>query len=48
MKKNLKSKIVKIVAGMMLACSLLTVFGSVSSDGVMPCDEIVAGDMIRV
>ncbi len=47
MKKNLKNKIVKFIAGMMLACSLLAVVGSVSSDGVMPCGEIVRGDTAR-
>ena len=36
MKKNLKNKIKKMVAGMMLACSLLTLFGGVSSDGIVP------------
>lgn len=43
MKKNLKNKIKKMVAGMMLACSLLTLFGGVSSDGIAPCVDIVEG-----
>ena len=38
MKKNLKNKIKKMVAGMMLACSLL---GGVSSDGIVPYGETV-------
>ncbi len=46
MKKNLKNKIVKFIAGMMLACSLLAVVGSVSSDGVMPCAEVIIADNI--
>ena len=37
MKKNLKNKIKKMVAGMMLACSLLTLFG----DGIVPYGETV-------
>ena len=41
MKKNLKNKIKKMVAGMMLACSLLTLFGGVSSDGIVPYGETV-------
>lgn len=41
MKKNLKNKITKVIAGMMLACSLLTLFGGVSSDGIAPCAEVV-------
>ena len=36
MKKNLKNKIKKMVAGMMLSCSLLTFFGVVSSDCILP------------
>ena len=43
MKKNLKNKITKVIAGMMLACSLLTLFGGVSSDGIVPCVDIVEG-----
>lgn len=43
MKKNLKNKIKKMVAGMMLACSLLTLLGGVSSDGIAPCVDIVEG-----
>ena len=31
----------KDVAGMMLACSLLTLFGGVSSDGIATCTEVV-------
>lgn len=31
----------KMVAGMMLACSLLTLFGGVSSDGIVPYGETV-------
>ncbi|CRL42115.1 hypothetical protein RIL183_30821 [Roseburia inulinivorans] len=41
MKKNLKNKIKKMVAGMMLACSLLTLFGGVSSEGIATCGEVV-------
>lgn len=41
MKKNLKNKIKKMVAGMMLAYSLLTLFGGVSSDGIVPYGETV-------
>ena len=41
MKKNLKNKITKVIAGMMLACSLLTLFGGVSSDGIVPYGETV-------
>lgn len=48
MKKNLKNKIVKFIAGMMLACSLLAVVGSVSSDGVMPCGKITKGEKINL
>ena len=45
MKKNLKNKIKKMVAGMMLACSLLTLFGGVSSDGIVPYGEtVIDGD----
>lgn len=43
MKKNLKNKITKVIAGMMLACSLLTLFGGVSSDGIAPCVAMVEG-----
>ena len=43
MKKNLKNKIKKMVAGMMLACSLLTLFGGVSSEGIAPCVDMVEG-----
>jgi hypothetical protein len=43
MKKNLKNKIKKMVAGMMLVCSLLTLFGGVSSDGIAMCVDIVEG-----
>ena len=41
MKKNLKNKMKKMVAGMMLVCSLLTLFGGVSSDGIVPYGETV-------
>lgn len=41
MKKNLKNKITKVIAGMMLACSLLTLFGGVSSEGIATCAEVV-------
>ena len=41
MKKNLKNKITKVIAGMMLACSLLTLFGGVRSDGIVPHGETV-------
>ena len=43
MKKNLKNKMKKIVAGMMLVCSLLTLFGGVSSEGIAPCVDMVEG-----
>lgn len=43
MKKNLKNKIKKMVAGMMLACSLLTLFGGVSSEGIATCVDMVEG-----
>lgn len=46
MKKNLKNKMKKMVAGMMLACSLLTLFGGVSSDGIATCGEVVSGNEI--
>ena len=36
-----KNKITKVIAGMMLACSLLTLFGGVSSDGIVPYGETV-------
>ena len=41
MKKNLKNKITKVIVGMMLACSLLTLFGGVSSDGIVTCAEVI-------
>ena len=41
MKKNLKNKITKVIAGMMLSCSPLTLFGGVSSDGIVPYGETV-------
>lgn len=41
MKKNLKNKMKKIVAGMMLVCSLLTLFGGVSSEGIATCAEVI-------
>ena len=37
----MKNKMKKMVAGMMLVCSLLTLFGGVSSDGIAPCAEVV-------
>lgn len=40
-KNNLKNTIRKFVVGVALTCSLLTVLGSVSNDGIMPCGEIV-------
>lgn len=46
MKKNLKNKITKVIAGMMLACSLLTLFGGVSSAGIAICGEVVSGNEI--
>lgn len=46
-KKNLKKQIKKLAAGMVLVCSLLTVMGSVSNEGIMPCAEVAAGDSIR-
>lgn len=47
MKRNLKNKIKKMVAGMMLACSLLTLFGGVSSEGIATCAEVVNNDIQR-
>mgnify|MGYP001469211144 FL=1 len=47
MKKNLKNKMKKMVAGMMLACSLLTLFGGVSSEGIATCAEVVNNDIQR-
>lgn len=47
MKKNLKNKIKKMVAGMVLACSLLTLFGGVSSEGIATCAEVVNNDIQR-
>ena len=47
MKKNLQNIIKKMVAGMMLACSLLTLFGGVSSDGIATCAEVVNNDIQR-
>lgn len=47
MKKNLKNKITKVIAGMMLACSLLTLFGGVSSEGIATCAEVVNNDIQR-
>lgn len=44
MKKNLKNKIKKMVAGMMLVCSLLTLFGGVSSEGIATYSEVVIKD----
>ena len=41
MKKNLKNKITKVIAGMMLVCSLLTLLGGVSSEGIVPYGETV-------
>lgn len=41
MKKNMKNKMKKMVAGMMLVCSLLTLFGGVSSEGIATCAEVV-------
>lgn len=41
MKKNLKNKMKKMVAGMMLVCSLLTLFGGVSSEWIATCGEVV-------
>lgn len=43
-KRNLRNAIKKYVAGMVLVCSLLTVFGSVSNEGVMPCVELVISE----
>ena len=41
MKKNLKNKMKKMVAGMMLVCSLLTLFGGVSSAGIATRAEVI-------
>ncbi len=43
MKKNLKNKMKKMVAGMILVCSLLTLFGGVSSAKVMSCVDVIIG-----
>ena len=43
MKKNLKNKMKKMVAGMMLVCSLLSLFGGVSSAGIATCVDMVEG-----
>lgn len=40
-KKNLKNVIKKLVVGVALTCSLLTVVGSVSNDDIMPYAEII-------
>lgn len=40
-KRNLINTIKKYVAGMVLVCSLLTVFGSVSNEGIMPCGDVI-------
>ena len=37
----------KMVAGMMLVCSLLTLFGGVSSEGIATCAEVVNNDIQR-
>ena len=47
MKKNLKNKMKKMVAGMMLVCSLLTLFDGVSSEGIATCAEVVNNDIQR-
>ena len=44
---EMKNKIKKMVAGMMLVCSLLTLFGGVSSDGIATCGEVVNNDIQR-
>ena len=41
MKKKSENKMKKMVAGMMLVCSLLTLFGGVSSEGIVPYGETV-------
>ena len=46
-KRNLRNTIKKYVAGMVLVCSLLTVYGSVSNEGIMPCVDIVENDVIK-
>lgn len=38
---EMKNKMKKMVAGMMLVCSLLTLFGGVSSEGIVPYGETV-------
>ena len=44
--KKIKSELKKMLAGMMLVCSLLTVFGEVSSEeGIMPYEEPVIGEI---
>ena len=43
-KRSLRNAIQKYVAGMVLVCSLLTVFGSVSNEGAMPCVELVISE----
>ena len=41
MKRNLKNKMKKMVAGMMLVCSLLTLLGGVSSERIVSYGETV-------
>ena len=47
-KNNLKNTIRKVVAGMLLTCSLLTVLGSVSNEQITPYADVVVGDRINI
>ena len=46
-KKNLENAIKKFVVGVALTCSLLTVVGSVSNDGIMPCGECIINEQTK-
>ena len=46
-KNNLKNTIRKFVVGVALTCSLLTVLGSVSNDGIMPCGECIINEQTK-
>ena len=36
-----------IIVGVALTCSLLTVLGSVSNDGIMPCGECIINEQTK-
>lgn len=48
MKRKMKNKIRKYVVGLLLVCSLLTVCGNVSNEGVMPYADVIDGDSINI